>query len=131
WRLQMSAGQRDDLRRGSSAALLAAVAAGVLFLGASRAMAQGSPGPGADACGPVSAAPPTGTAAAEFPIFPQGQYPVKLPAMSLLGAPNDLPNSYNPGVDWGQLPAGRKWGSTASVSTGPDGTIWVADRCGN
>ena len=35
------------------------------------------------------------------------------------------------GVDWGQLPAGRKWGSTASVTTAPDGTIWVVDRCGN
>jgi DNA-binding beta-propeller fold protein YncE len=34
-------------------------------------------------------------------------------------------------VDFGQLPAGRKWGSTASVTTGPDGTIWVTDRCGN
>ena len=35
-----------------------------------------------------------------------------------------------PGVDWGQLPEGRKWGSTASVTTAPDGTIWVTDRCG-
>src|SRR5262249_56579669 len=35
------------------------------------------------------------------------------------------------GVSWGQLPQGRKWGSTASVTTAPDGTIWVADRCGN
>jgi streptogramin lyase len=29
------------------------------------------------------------------------------------------------------LPEGRKWGSTASVTTAPDDTIWVADRCGN
>jgi streptogramin lyase len=29
------------------------------------------------------------------------------------------------------LPAGRTWGSTASVTTAPDGTIWVVDRCGN
>jgi hypothetical protein len=64
-------------------------------------------------------------------VFPLGQYPVKLPAVSMLGARNDLPNPYLPGVDWGQLPAGRKWGSTASVTTGLDGTIWVADRCGN
>jgi DNA-binding beta-propeller fold protein YncE len=34
-------------------------------------------------------------------------------------------------VDWGQLPAGRTWGSTASVTTSSDGTIWVVDRCGN
>jgi len=56
---------------------------------------------------------------------------VSLPAISLLGARNDLPNPYEAGVDWGQLPAGRKWGSTASVTTAPDGSIWVTDRCGN
>ena len=33
-------------------------------------------------------------------------------------------------MDFGHLPAGRKWGSTASVTTAPDGTIWVVDRCG-
>ena len=38
--------------------------------------------------------------------------------------------SVSAGVDWGQLPEGRKWGSTASITTAPDGTIWVADRCG-
>jgi len=64
-------------------------------------------------------------------VFPPGQYPVSLPAASLLGARNDLPNPYQPGVDFGELPAGRKWGSTASVTTGPDNTIWVIDRCGN
>ena len=63
--------------------------------------------------------------------FRRAKYPVALPAVSLLGARNDLPNPYQPGVDWGQLPAGRKWGSTASVTTAPDGTIWVVDRCGN
>ena len=41
------------------------------------------------------------------------------------------PIRISPGVDCGQLPAGRKWGSTASVTTAPDGTIWVIDRCGN
>ena len=65
------------------------------------------------------------------PVFPPGQYPVKLPAVSLLGARNDLPNPYQPGVDWGELPPGRTWGSTASVTTAPDGSIWVIDRCGN
>ena len=67
----------------------------------------------------------------QLPVFPLGEYPVKLPAVSLLGAHNDLPNPYQPGVDWGQLPAGRKWGSSASVTTAPDGTIWVTDRCGH
>src|ERR1019366_8995297 len=36
-----------------------------------------------------------------------------------------------PGVDWGDLSNGRVWGSTASVTMGPDGNIWVMDRCGN
>jgi NHL repeat len=58
-------------------------------------------------------------------------YPVRLPPASLLGARNDLPNPYRPGVSWGRLAEGRKWGSTASITTAPDGTIWVADRCGN
>src|SRR4051794_28999506 len=44
-------------------------------------------------------------------IFPAGRYPVTLPAVSLLGARNDLPNPYRDGADWGQLPSGRKWGS--------------------
>jgi sugar lactone lactonase YvrE len=44
----------------------------------------------------------------------------------------DLPNP-NPTVvtDWGRLPDGRVWGSTAGADTGPDGTIWAYDRCGN
>jgi hypothetical protein len=51
--------------------------------------------------------------------------------VSLLGARNDLPNPFQPGADWGQLPPGRKWGSTASITTAPDGTIWVVARCGH
>src|SRR5262245_3751914 len=75
--------------------------------------------------------PPAPTAKPEQPIFPAGRYPVSLPAVSHLGARNDLPNPYRDGVDWGELPQSRKWGSTASVTTAPDGTIWVLDRCGN
>lgn len=89
----------------------------------------GSPGPGANACAPTPVATASGPSAA--PIFPPGQYPVKLPAASLLGAPNNLTNPYGVGIDWGQLPSGRFWGSTASVSVGPDGSIWVVDRCGH
>jgi len=92
---------------------------------------SGSPaGPLAYSCG-APTAPAQGGRGQQQPVFPLGQYPVKLPAVSLLGARNDLPNPYQPGVDWGQLPPGRKWGSTASVTTAPDGTIWVVDRCGN
>jgi DNA-binding beta-propeller fold protein YncE len=86
-------------------------------------------GPVAYSCG-VPQNPPAG-GRGQQPVFPAGQYPVKLPPVSLLGARNDLPNPFRPGVDWGQLPSGRKWGSTASVTTAPDGTIWVIDRCGN
>jgi len=89
---------------------------------------ESSAGPLANTCGAPTSPPAEGTT--KQPTFPEGQYPVKLPAVSLLGARNDLPNPYAPGVDWGQLPAGRKWGSTASITTAPDGTIWVAERCG-
>ena len=42
------------------------------------------------------------------------------------------PNPYGPpGEPWGQLPAGRTWGSTSGIWTDPDGrSIWVAERCG-
>jgi DNA-binding beta-propeller fold protein YncE len=89
---------------------------------------SGSPGPLAQTCG-VPATPPA-PGGRGTPQFPPDQYPVKLPAVSLLGAHNDLPNPFRPGVSWGQLPEGRKWGSSASVYTAPDGTIWVVDRCG-
>jgi NHL repeat-containing protein len=52
------------------------------------------------------------------------------PAVSQLGARNDLPNPYGPGVSWGHLPDGRKWGSTAGIAVGLDGNIWAIDRCG-
>ena len=31
---------------------------------------------------------------------------------------------------WGELPDGRTYGATSAVHPGPDGTIWVAERCG-
>src|SRR5260370_8371070 len=52
------------------------------------------------------------------------------PPVSPLGAHNDLPNPYLAGVSWGQLPGGRKWGSTAGIAVGPDGNIWAIDRFG-
>lgn len=33
-------------------------------------------------------------------------------------------------MSWGQLPNGRKWGSTAGIAVAPDGNIWAIDRCG-
>ena len=40
-------------------------------------------------------------------------------------APNEMRN-------WGTLPAGREWGSTAGIDTDPtDGHIWAYERCGS
>jgi len=46
-------------------------------------------------------------------------------------ARNPLPNP-NPTIvkNWGELPDGRMWGSTAGVDIGPDGNVWAYDRCG-
>src|SRR5215469_1476870 len=44
--------------------------------------------------------------------------------------PNSQPNPYGTVENWGKLPAGRTWGSTSAVDIGPDGSIWVAERCG-
>ena len=90
----------------------------------------GSPGPWADSCGLND---PAGRTIVENPsetIYSEGQYPIELPAASLLGAPNVLQNPYLKGQHWGTLPDGRRWGSTAGITTGPDNTIWVIDRCG-
>jgi hypothetical protein len=113
--------------------LITVVAIGVLVLAKAGLSAEnGSPGPLAEFCGVPPATPGSGGDGAGrlLPQFPPGEYPVKLPPVSLLGARNDLPDPYRPGVSWGQLPPGRKWGSTASVTIAPDGTLWVVDRCG-
>src|SRR5262245_61600007 len=44
---------------------------------------------------------------------------------------NSLPSPYRAIENWGQLPEGRKWGSTSAVAIDPDGTsVWVGERCG-
>jgi DNA-binding beta-propeller fold protein YncE len=44
------------------------------------------------------------------------------------GLPNPAPNVMR---NWGQLPDGRKWGSSAGVDIDPkDGNIWAYERCG-
>src|SRR5712691_13370796 len=120
----------------SSVAALTVVGLVALVVAAERLDADGgSPGPLAHSCGvpPASASAAGGQAGGGrgLPVFPLGQYPVKLPPVSMLGARNDLPNPYQPGVSFGQLPQGRRWGSTASITTAPDGKLWVVDRCGN
>ena len=62
------------------------------------------------------------------------------PGPGITGTPADnvtdpalrnLPNP-NPTVitNWGPLPGGREWGSTAGADIGPDGHVWAYDRCG-
>ncbi len=44
------------------------------------------------------------------------------------GLPNPAPKVTQ---NWGQLPAGRKWGTSAGVDIDPkDGNIWAYERCG-
>jgi len=44
------------------------------------------------------------------------------------GLPNPAPNVTG---NWGELPAGRKWGTTAGIDIDPkDGNIWAYERCG-
>jgi sugar lactone lactonase YvrE len=44
------------------------------------------------------------------------------------GLPNPAPNVTR---NWGQLPAGRSWGTTAGVDIDPiDGNVWAYERCG-
>jgi streptogramin lyase len=44
------------------------------------------------------------------------------------GLPNPAPRVTR---NWGQLPAGRKWGTSAGIDIDPiDGNIWAYERCG-
>ena len=44
------------------------------------------------------------------------------------GLPNPAPKVTR---NWGQLPAGRKWGTSAGIDIDPkDGNIWAYERCG-
>jgi len=46
------------------------------------------------------------------------------------GAQSVTSNPFRPVVNWGELPAGRTWGSTSAIDIAADGNIWVAERCG-
>jgi DNA-binding beta-propeller fold protein YncE len=39
-------------------------------------------------------------------------------------------NPFRPIYNWGELPAGRSFGSTSAVEIAADGNIWVVERCG-
>src|SRR6476660_8831112 len=44
------------------------------------------------------------------------------------GIPNPAPKVTR---NWGQLPAGRTWGTSAGIDIDPlDGNIWAYERCG-
>ena len=43
--------------------------------------------------------------------------------------PNSQPDPYTEDASWPQLPAGRTLGAVSAIGVGPDGHIWVADRC--
>jgi sugar lactone lactonase YvrE len=61
--------------------------------------------------------------AALFPAATSTQAPVE--------PVNGLPNPYETVRNWGTLPAGRTWGSTAGIDIDPDGrSVWAYDRCG-
>jgi len=61
----------------------------------------------------------------------QGTASKRAPAANVItgeGLPNPAPNVTR---NWGQLPAGRKWGTTAGIDIDPtDGNIWAYERCG-
>ena len=83
------------------------VAAGATLLLA----ACGATGSGEDTATPSS----TASTAAGNPLTGQG-------------LPNPAPKVTR---NWGQLPAGRKWGTTAGIDIDPlDGNVWAYERCG-
>ena len=45
-------------------------------------------------------------------------------------APNSQPNPYRTVEHWAKLGEGRTLGSTSAVDIAPDGSVWVAERCG-
>jgi hypothetical protein len=52
-------------------------------------------------------------------------------SQSVVEPVNGLSNPYETIRNWGTLPNGRTWGSTAGIDIDPDGrSIWAYDRCG-
>ena len=83
---------------------------------------------------------PEETASAESAMPAEAEGGFNLPPSGTTGTPADqtpdpaaagLPNP-NPTLvtNWGPLPGGREWGSTAGIDVGPDGHVWAYDRCG-
>ena len=71
--------------------------------------------------GPVAQAPASATPSA-MTVASAGN------TITGTGLPNPAPNVTR---NWGQLPAGRSWGTTAGIDIDPkDGNIWAYERCG-
>src|SRR5688572_33347540 len=51
-------------------------------------------------------------------------------ALALLACSRDVPNPYRTITGLPQAPAGRTLGSMSMVDVAPDGTLWIAERCG-
>ena len=79
-------------------------------------------------------------ASSDMPSFTAISSGFMLPPGGITGTPADnitdpvlrgLPNP-NPTVitNFGPIPEGRVWGATAGADIGPDGHVWVYDRCG-
>ena len=99
------------------------------LLGIALALLVGCGAP-ADDQASASEGAPAGTDAPAFDLPPAGT--TGTPADDVTDpALNNLPNP-NPIVitNWGPLPDGRVWGSTAGADIGPDGNVWAYDRCG-
>ena len=46
-----------------------------------------------------------------------------------VAVPNSQPDPYNEVPNWPDMPIDRKLGQISAIGVGPDGNIWVADRC--
>ena len=65
---------------------------------------------------------------AASPAAPQAAGAAVGNAITGQGLPNPAPNVTR---NWGELPPGRKWGTTAGIDIDPkDGHVWAYERCG-
>jgi DNA-binding beta-propeller fold protein YncE len=53
-----------------------------------------------------------------------------LTSLALLGCSADIPNPYRTVTGWIEAPAGRTLGAMSMVDVARDGTLWIAERCG-
>lgn len=83
------------------------------------------------ACSEAPTAPPVASAQAPAPTASAAPAAPAVPAGNVItgeGLPNPTPVVTR---NWGQLPEGRNWGSSAGVEIDPiDGHIWAYERCG-